>query len=105
MARIENETLTLTIPGELPIAVEAHYDIEIEGDRRSGEISYKIELGCIDWTVAGHKMYCIEGKEIPPALRDRILAAITVSEHDLAEALSEAADWDAFEREHAAGRL
>lgn len=105
MAGYENQTLTLDLPGDLPVHLTAHYDVDVTIDRFSREPSYTIKLGLVEWTLGGHPMWDIEGKEIPPAMREKILAAITVSESEMKEALSDEAEEVRFRREHAAGAL
>ena len=105
MAGYHDQVLKLDIPGDLPISLKAHYDLEIYGDKRSWDMSYKIELVCFEWSLAGHEMSDIEGGEIPPMMRNKILAAITISDEEMCDALNDEADEEEFRRSHAAGRV
>lgn len=101
MRAFTNRIQKLDIPGDLPMHFEAHYDVEVEGDCR--EASYKIDLGYVEWSLAGKLMPDMEGGEIPLAVKRKILAAITVSEDEIAQALQAAEDEAAHVREHAVG--
>ena len=101
MLAYTNRIQTLDIPGILPMRFAAHYDVQVEGDRL--EHWYRIDLGYVEWTLAGKKMDDMEGKEIPDEVKTRILGAITVSEADVAAALQEYEDNAAHVREHAVG--
>lgn len=101
MITYNNRTQTLDIPGEFPLHFDAHYDLEITGHH--GEASYKISLGYVEWTLAGKRMPDMEGSEIPVPVKEKILAAITVSQEEMEDALNEAEEQSRFEREHAVG--
>jgi hypothetical protein len=101
MIAYTNRTQTLDVPGVLPMHFEAHYDVEIYSDH--GEAAYKIDLGYIEWTMAGKQMLDMEGGEVPKPVREMILAGITVTQEEMHDALNEAEEQAQFEREHAVG--
>ncbi len=105
MARIENLSVTVLIPGPLPIRLLAHYDAIVDG--ADGEIEVKIDMGYIEFFLCDKHMADLEGRgEVPEAMRKMVMDAIPeIPRESLVEALREESDWSAHEREHAAGRV
>lgn len=93
MARFMDRVLTFSFPGPdgMEIAGQAHYDVKVDSGRFG--LTYEIDLGYVDWTLGGHPMYCMEGNEIPPVMRNKILAQITVTAEEMTDALRAEAEY------------
>ncbi len=101
MAGFTDQSLELADPTGIPLRIFAKYDVDV--DEGPGGLFYTIDLGTVEVHLAGSLIAELEGDDIPVDVRNRILAAITVSDMEMAEAWGLEEDDRATKAAHGAG--